>query len=87
MKKARRQPGFPNLHPHEKRNEMTIAVSAEDPGARRRRAEAAARYRARRAAGTAGAHAGDRWIPVAVNGLAIERVALMTGIVPAGGAR
>lgn len=62
---------------------MTISALVADPSVRRRRAEAAARYRARRAAGTAGAHAGDRWIPVEVDGLAITRVTLVTGIVPA----
>lgn len=62
---------------------MTITVSTEDPGVRRRRAEAAARYRGRRADGTAGAHAGDQWVPVEVDGLAITRVKLLTGIVPA----
>lgn len=41
---------------------MTITVSTEDPGVRRRRAEAAARYRARFGAGVAHAYGAETFV-------------------------
>ncbi len=61
---------------------MTIAATAD--AARIRRRHAAARSRQRAVAGTASAYAGDRWIPIGT-GAAIDRVALVSGIIPTPG--